>query len=85
MFHPARDGTFRSDMAGHSILGIPRQFSWQTKGLQDTELGRRYGRWEMKEINEAGEVDEIKEAKRRMGETSGIGGAAIDKSRPMLA
>jgi len=48
--------------------------------LQDTELGRRYGRWEMKKINEAGEVDEIKEAKRRMGETSGIGGAAIDES-----
>jgi hypothetical protein len=52
--------------------------------LQDTELGRRYGRWEMKEVKEVDEVSEIREAKRRMGETYGLGERAVDNSRPML-
>jgi hypothetical protein len=55
--------------------------SCKQKELQDTELGRRYGRWEMKEVKEV----EIKEAKRKMRETCGLGGGAVDNSRPMLA
>jgi hypothetical protein len=53
--------------------------------LQDTELGRRYGRWEVKEVNEVHEVDEMKEAKRRMRETYGLGCDAVDNSRPMVS
>jgi hypothetical protein len=33
--------------------------------LQDTELGRRYGRWETKEVKEVEEAKEIKEGERK--------------------
>ena len=38
----------------------------------------------MKKVNEVDEVDEIKEAKRRMREAYGLGGDAVDNSRPMV-
>jgi hypothetical protein len=82
MFHPAGAGAFRFGNCWYT----PRQFSQerQTEELQDTQIGRRYGRWEMKEANEVDEVSEVREVKRRMGETRGPGEGAVDISRPML-
>ena len=58
---------------GGSIVGIvgthPGSFrkEWQTKELQDTELGRRYGTWKTREIKEVEEVKEIKERSGKDG------------------
>jgi hypothetical protein len=51
--------------------------------LRDTELGRRYGRWEIKKAKEIDEVKEVEELESA-SDRDGFGGGSIEKSRLML-